>query len=211
VTNKKRRKGAAGKRINESVPLPLFCFSSFLLFASIMEDLQLRPSPPPEAPPDSPLPWWPFVILAFLAMIVIFVRIRGRRIMLTPEKRLEQAIDHAGQSTDDISVRYLQLQKELRLYLSIRGEPRWHSLTSVQLQKEWEQLFPRGEQAHAQRLLEAWKNAEFIAFGCGGIEKKSLDQLIDLSRSLLVGWPAKTAQLQQEKRAGRNKEMAKDI
>lgn len=199
MTNKKRRKDAKEKRGNNPAPLLFFSFSPFLLFSLLIsDDLQLRPYPPPEPIPESSLSWWPFLILALLGVIVIFVRIKARRITLTPEKRLEQAISQAGQSTGDISVRYVQLQKELRLYLSIRGEPRWHSLTSVQLQNEWEQLFPGSEQVHAQQLVQAWKNAEFIAFGRGLIEEKSLDQLIDLSQSLLIKLSPKMAQLPQE-------------
>jgi len=159
---------------------------SKLFLLQVSDNNQLRPPPPPEASPELALPWWPFLVLALLGIVIVIIRIRSRRITLTPEKLLEQAIDQAKQSTTDISVHYLHLQKQLCSYLSARLHTRWRSLTSAQVQKEWERAFPGTEHDHAQRIVEAWKNAEFIEFGRGSSDEKELIQLIDLALSLLI-------------------------
>jgi hypothetical protein len=159
----------------------------YLLFsAQVSDNLQLRPAPPPEAIPETSWPWWPFVVLAFLAAIVIAIRLRSRRIALTPEQRLQQAIDQARKSRAGISHGYLQLQKQLCLFLSERCHSRWRSLTSQQVEKEWEQLFPEAEHGLAQQIVESWKNAEFIDYGRGIIEENQLDQLTELATILLA-------------------------
>jgi hypothetical protein len=146
----------------------------------------LRPGPPPEPIAENAGPWYAFLVLGFLVVLLLVIRYRSRRIIATPEMLFAAALRQANDTRTSVSERFACLVDELRAYLERMLDPQWGSLTGAEAKTAWEHIFSANDQHFAQTLTAAWSKAESIKFGHGQVEENDLCGLIDACQSLVI-------------------------